>query len=128
MSDLQSIAQAQRTFRNSEATQRWVTEQARIDRLMDGVTDAALAAAAPKQGEHVLDIGCGTGTTILRLAEAVGPSGRVLGIDISEQPLALARQRVAAAGVNQAQFVLDDAATHAASRQTLSILSSADLV
>ena len=36
----------------------------------------------------------------------------MLGVDISEQQLALARQRVAAAGVNQAQLVLDDAATH----------------
>ena len=71
-----------------------------------------MAAAAPKQGERVLDVGCGTGTTVLRLAEEVGPNGRVLGVDISEQQLALARHRVAAAGVNHAQLVLDDAATH----------------
>jgi ubiquinone/menaquinone biosynthesis C-methylase UbiE len=112
MSDTASIAMAQQTFWNSEATRRWVTEQARIDRLMADLTEAALAAAAPKHGERVLDVGCGTGTTVLKLAEAVGPNGRVLGVDISEQQLALARQRVAAGGVNQAQLVLDDAATH----------------
>ena len=112
MSDLQSIAKAQRKFWNGEATRRWVIEQARIDRLMSNVTEAALAAAAPKPGESVLDLGCGTGTTILRLADAVGPSGHVLGVDISEQQLGLARQRVAAAGVIQVQLVLDDAATH----------------
>ncbi len=112
MSDLQSIAQAQRAFWNSEATRRWVTEQARIDRLMAEVTDAALAAAAPQPGENVLDIGCGTGTTTLRLAEAIGRTGGVLGIDISEQQLGLARQRVAAAGVENIELVLDDAAAH----------------
>jgi SAM-dependent methyltransferase len=112
MSDTASIGTLQRAYWNSEATRRWVTEQARIDRLFAGVTEAALAAAAPRPGESVLDIGCGTGTTLLRLAEAVGSGGRVLGIDISEQQLALARQRIAAAGATQAQVVLDDAAAH----------------
>jgi hypothetical protein len=50
-----SIAMAQRTFWNSEATRRWVTEQASIDRLMADVTEAALVAEA---GERVLDVGC----------------------------------------------------------------------
>jgi SAM-dependent methyltransferase len=112
MSDLQSIAQAQRAFWNSEATRRWVTEQTRIDRLMVEVTEAALVAAAPKPRESILDIGCGTGTTTLRMAEAVGPEGRVLGIDLSEQQLELARQRIAAAGVDNVELVLDDATTH----------------
>jgi SAM-dependent methyltransferase len=112
MSDTETTRMLQRAFWNSEATHRWVTEQARIDRLFADVTNAALAAAAPRSGESVLDIGCGTGTTVLRLAEAVGPGGAVLGVDISEQQLALARQRIDAAGATQAQVVLDDAATH----------------
>jgi SAM-dependent methyltransferase len=113
MSDTASIAMAQREFWNGEATRRWVIEQARIDRLMSNVTEAALVAAAPKPGESVLDVGCGTATTTLRMAETVGPSGCVLGVDISEQQLELARQRVAAAGATQVKLVLDDAATHA---------------
>jgi SAM-dependent methyltransferase len=112
MSDTTSIRIAQRAFWNSEATRRWVTEQTRIDRLMAKVTEVALTAAAPKSGESILDIGCGTGTTTLRLADAVAPSGQVLGVDISEQQLGLARQRVAAAGATRVQLVLDDAATH----------------
>jgi ubiquinone/menaquinone biosynthesis C-methylase UbiE len=121
MSDLQSIAQAQRAFWNSEATRRWVTEQTRIDRLMADVTDAAFAAAAPKPGENVLDIGCGTGTTTLRHAEAVSRTGRVLGIDISEQQLGLAHQRVAAAGAENVELVLDDAATYGFQAETFDL-------
>ena len=112
MSETVSVGMAQRAFWNSDATRRWVTEQARIDRLMADVTEAALAAAAPMPGEIVLDVGCGTGTTTLRLADAVGPSGQVLGVDISEQQLGLARQRVAVAGTTRVLLVLDDAATH----------------
>jgi SAM-dependent methyltransferase len=112
MSETVSVGMAQRAFWNSDATRRWVTEQARIDRLMADVTEAALAAAAPMPGEIVLDVGCGTGTTTLRLADAVGPSGQVLGVDISEQQLGLARQRVAVTGTTRVQLVLDDAATH----------------
>ena len=121
MSDLQSVAEAQRAYWNSEATRRWVTEQTRIDRLMAEATDAALAAAAPKPGENVLDIGCGSGTTTLRLAEAVGSTGRVLGIDISEQQLELARQRVAAANADNVELVLDDAATHGLAPETFDL-------
>jgi len=112
MSETVSVGMAQRAFWNSDATRRWVTEQARIDRLMADVTEAALAAAAPMPGEIVLDVGCGTGTTTLRLADAVGPSGQVLGVDISEQQLGLGRQRVSDAGTTRVQLVLDDAATH----------------
>ena len=121
MSDTTSIRIAQRAFWNSEATRRWVTEQSRIDRFMAKVTEAALTAAAPKSGESVLDIGCGTGTTTLRLADAVGSNGQVLGVDISEQQLGLARQRVAAAGATRVQLVLDDAATHDFAPQTIDL-------
>jgi SAM-dependent methyltransferase len=112
MSDIASVAAAQREFWNSEAIRRWVTEQNRIDQLFAKVTDAALAAAAPSTGESILDIGCGTGTTVLRLADAAGPKGRVVGVDISEQQLALARSRVSAADAGNVELLLDDAATH----------------
>ena len=48
-----------------------------------------LLAAAP--GEHVLEIGFGTGHILAELANAVGPTGRVFGIDISENMLAHAK-------------------------------------
>jgi SAM-dependent methyltransferase len=55
----------------------------------------------------VLDIGCGSGTTTLKLAELVKPKGYVLGVDISRPMLGLAKRRAMAAR-SGAQFMEDD--------------------
>ena len=49
--------------------------------------------AAPKRGEAVLDVGCGTGLVTHRLAARVGARGSVVGIDLSARMLDLARPR-----------------------------------
>ena len=49
-----------------------------------------------RSGERVIDIGCGTGLLAADLALTVGDSGRVLGVDLSSDTLALARRRCAA--------------------------------
>ena len=61
----------------------------------------------------MLDIGCGCGATVLELARRVGADGRVLGLDVSEPMSARARDRIAAAGLHQADVVVGDAASHA---------------
>lgn len=103
----------ERQFWNSPATRAWADEHAHIDRLFTGITAVALAAAAVKPGERVLDLGCGSGTTLLALAERVGPSGQVLGVDIAEASVRRAQERIAASGMSQAQALLADASTHA---------------
>jgi ubiquinone/menaquinone biosynthesis C-methylase UbiE len=49
--------------------------------------------AAPRRGEAVLDVGCGTGLVTHLLAAAVGSKGSVVGIDLSARMLDLARRR-----------------------------------
>jgi SAM-dependent methyltransferase len=85
--------QDQADFWNGRMGQEWVVLQARMDGYLSAVHDALMPFAAPKVGEAVLDIGCGTGTTSLALADAVGPDGRVFGIDISRTMLGLAKER-----------------------------------
>jgi ubiquinone/menaquinone biosynthesis C-methylase UbiE len=53
---------------------------------------ALLAAAAPAPGEQVLDVACGTGSVAFEAAHAVGPQGRVLGVDLSTRMVEAARR------------------------------------
>jgi ubiquinone/menaquinone biosynthesis C-methylase UbiE len=51
-----------------------------------------LALALPAQGERALDAACGTGLVALAVAAAVGPRGRVVGVDLSAGMLQQARR------------------------------------
>ncbi len=55
----------------------------------------------PNEGDVVLEIGFGTGRSILALAGAVGTSGKVYGIDISQGMLDVTRSRVEKAGLTE---------------------------
>src|SRR5207247_1326369 len=60
-----------------------------------------LQMAELRPGERVLDVACGTGLVTLRAAAAVGPSGSVVGTDISEAMVAALRQAAAGPGVGR---------------------------
>jgi demethylmenaquinone methyltransferase/2-methoxy-6-polyprenyl-1,4-benzoquinol methylase len=55
----------------------------------------AIVWIAPRPGQHLLDLCCGTGDLALLLAARVRPGGTVLGLDAAAAPLRLARQRAA---------------------------------
>jgi SAM-dependent methyltransferase len=97
---------------NSPPMRAWADQHERMDRALAPLLEALIAAADPQPGEHVLDIGCGSGTTALALAKRVGDGGRVLGADIAERSVARAQQRIAAAGYRKAEVIAADAATH----------------
>ncbi|MCH8997301.1 MAG: class I SAM-dependent methyltransferase [Proteobacteria bacterium] len=65
-----------------------------------------------REGERALDVGCGFGDTAIQLAQRVGPSGSVLGIDCCKAFLETARKDAAAAGVDNVQFIEGDAQFH----------------
>jgi SAM-dependent methyltransferase len=96
---------------NGPAGERWAAAQDRIDHHLGLITEALLAFAPICEGQRVLDIGCGGGTTTLMLRERLGPDGAVTGIDISAPNLAVARAR-AHAGMANVAFVEADAATY----------------
>jgi arsenite methyltransferase len=80
----------------------------------DGLPDAAvlaslgcgnpLAVAELRAGETVLDLGSGGGIDVLLSARRVGPSGRAIGVDMTDEMLALARRNAAEAGTTNVEF------------------------
>ncbi|MFC3616480.1 class I SAM-dependent methyltransferase [Lutimaribacter marinistellae] len=88
---------------------KWLTLEEQLDAALGPVADLVLNRAALTHGERVLDVGCGTGATTLMAARAVGPFGHVLAADIGEQLAARARDRIAAAGLLNAEIRLCDA-------------------
>ena len=65
-----------------------------------------------REGERALDVGCGFGDTAIQLAQRVGPTGSVLGIDCCKAFLETARKDAAAAGVDNVRFIEGDAQFH----------------
>ncbi len=63
------------------------------------------ALASLAEGEVVLDLGSGGGIDVLLSARRVGPTGKVYGLDMTDEMLALARENQAAAGVTNAEFL-----------------------
>ncbi len=66
---------------------------------------APTAVADLHEGETVLDLGSGAGSDVFISAGRVGPTGRVIGLDMTDEMLALARANAAAAGLDNVEFV-----------------------
>ena len=90
---------------------KWLANLARFEDMIAPIGEALLKQADFKSGERVLDIGCGGGATTIAIAQAVAPSGEVLGIDISPDLTAASTQRAQDAGVRNISFICADAAT-----------------
>ena len=68
----------------------------------------AVNYAEPKPGEVCVDLGSGRGTDVLRMAESVGESGFVYGIDISDGMLAKAQGNAEKFGVTNVRFLRNE--------------------
>lgn len=76
-----------------------------IDRRFVPVVEALVGRATLLGGEQVLDLGTGTGAVAQRAAAIVGPRGRVVGVDISPEMLALARRSATSVGLGNLTFL-----------------------
>jgi arsenite methyltransferase len=81
------------------------------EQLPDAAVNASLGCGVPTavadlhEGETVLDLGSGAGADVLISARRVGPTGKAIGLDMTDEMLRLARANAAEAGVGNVEFV-----------------------
>ncbi len=79
---------------------------------------------APAPGERVADMGCGKGALLLPAARAVGPAGRVVGIDVSAGMVAAARAAAREEGLDHVEVTVDDAQAPALPPRSFDVVAS----
>jgi len=100
------------SFWKEIAGPRWVRLQAELDAQLGELGRCVLDAAALRDGERVLDVGCGCGTFTLEIARRVGEAGAVIGIDISPPMLEQAHNVAEREQQHNVHFVEADAQTY----------------
>ena len=110
MTETSKVQPNQETLWAGKNGERWLANVDRFEGMIKPIGDALIEQAAFEQGEHIIDVGCGAGGTSIEIAQLVGAAGSVTGLDISPVLIAEARKRAEIAGLEQARFVLGDAA------------------
>lgn len=118
-----SINEEQATLWNGSAGRAWIQVQSLLDRVLEPFEDLLVRAVATRSAHRVLDVGCGTGATTLAVARLLGVNGEVVGVDISEPMISVARARAAHDG-STATFFRADAQTHPFEPATFDLITS----
>lgn len=89
----------------------WKEWSAFNDRADRHISERLVELAGVQPGSRVLDVAAGYGEPALTAARKAGPGGRVVATDISGEMLAFGRERAAAAGLGNVEFVESDASS-----------------
>lgn len=90
----------------------WVELESLLEQVSGAPGRLAMGRLDPRPGQHLLDLGCGAGSTTRDLARLVAPGGSVLGVDIAPGMVDGARRRSDTEGIVNVEFLCADAQDH----------------
>ena len=108
---MSEVNKNQKDFWSGKGGDIWVERQNAMDTMLSPLGEAALNKLDFNEEENVLDIGCGCGHTTLNIAERIGPSGNVTGLDISEPMLKRAKESAVEMSLTNTSFKCVDVQT-----------------
>lgn len=97
------------SYWNEDGGSKWVENIDFVEGMLTPLNEKLISALRAEEGETVLDVGCGGGKTSIEIAGQVGSEGRVLGLDVSEPILNVARER--GVSIGNLDFQQHDAAS-----------------
>jgi len=104
------VDEAGNTSNASLVRQSWIKNDRIMDEKLKPVSDILFESIGIPEGRKFLDIGCGAGSTTIRLGGLVSSGASVTGIDISEPMVSFAREKAKA--IDNVDFVLGNAQTY----------------
>ena len=107
---LPSTSEEGAVFGSADVAEEWQRRKAQRAKVNVIADEMMLDLANLRAGSRVLDVAAGTGEQTIRAAQRVGPSGRVLAVDISASMLKLAAEAVRDAGLTNVETRVMDAA------------------
>jgi len=123
MDEQQSTHAEQSALWNAGGGRGWVALEDLLDQIFQPVEDLLVDAVASEPTSHVLDVGCGAGSTTVAVARRLGASGSCTGIDVSEPMIAAARERARRERAS-VELVVADAQTHRFERASFDTIMS----
>lgn len=109
-------------FWKGEGGDKWVQNIDLLEPHLEELNNILLERCAAARGESALDVGCGGARTSMALAQRVGPSGRVLAVDVSPVILEVAKRRGEAMG--NLVFRLADAGSEDLGEENFDLVTS----
>ncbi len=106
-----------RIFQSKGETKAYYNKIAKVydllaERSEQPMREKGLQKLAPRPGEHILEVGFGTGHSLVELARAVGPTGKIFGVDISEEMVTLTSELLQREGLSdRVELICGDAET-----------------
>lgn len=121
--DAKAVIDTQRSEWNRAAA-AWDKWDAKLNERIGFINYLLIGLAQIRRGQRVLDLGSGTGYPSLLAAEVVGKEGRVLGLDLAENMIAVARRRTKTAGFAHVEYRAEDVSALDEPRQSFDAVIS----